>query len=261
MGSFCWRVFLIYPWSPMHLSVYKTFLGIIQIMTWCVYVLVIPTIIQLAIWDARRAVGSDTRKAPKTAFMRFMQRHGYTALCIASVLAVEYVQGHLTNSPEPYIRVIGGSVIALTFSLLLFSLKILVQVVYGALEFVFGLASCGFSLSSMGAEFTAASLIGLVSSVYLMIRAMDNIKKGLDERAKNKETLLDGAETGKGIMPERSQWLSGTCNFCTGTFIQCSGRFRSIPYRSHDRRRACRKCSAVVLLRQWVSCSIAMFLP
>jgi hypothetical protein len=45
-----------------------------------------------------------------------------------------------------------------------------------------------FSLSTMGDDrLTGAAFIGLMTSIYLMIRAFDNIKNGLDQRRESKE--------------------------------------------------------------------------
>jgi hypothetical protein len=84
-------------------------------------------------------------------------------------------------------RVVLGTVVALVCGILLFTLKIRRQIIYGTMEAIFAVGSCAFSLAHMGENLTGAAFIGLISSIYLMIRAMDNIKKGLDERKKEKE--------------------------------------------------------------------------
>jgi hypothetical protein len=171
----------------MHVSIAYTFLGIVQVMVWCVYALLTLILFDLAILDLLRVIGKDPRKKPANAFQRFMQRRGYVLLYGGALLATRYAQNHLANSPERYLRVIGGVAIAVALSSLLFWMKIVAQTLYGVLELGFALGSCGFSLSLMGETFTAAAIIGLLSSIYLMIRAFDNIKKGLDARKKREE--------------------------------------------------------------------------
>ena len=56
----------------------------------------------------------------------------------------------------------------------------------------------------MGERLTPGGLIVLVSSIYLMIRAFDNIKKGLEERGKKKEEDSEEAS----VTPETPKQLS-----------------------------------------------------
>ena len=58
---------------------------------------------------------------------------------------------------------------------------------YAVGEGLFAIIYCGVSISKMGDKFATAEFVALVSSIYLMIRAMDNYKKSRDEKKKAKE--------------------------------------------------------------------------
>jgi len=79
-------------------------------------------------------------------------------------------------------RVVLGTILALLFGLLLFTVKISRPMIYGALEGIFAIGSCAVSLSIMSDFIDLPHIIVLITSIYLMVRALDNIKKGLDAR-------------------------------------------------------------------------------
>jgi hypothetical protein len=97
-------------------------------------------------------------------------------------------------------RVILGSVVVVIFAGLLFLLKLQQPIFYGSLEALFAVWSCAFSLSRVGDTLSATVLIGLFTSIYLMIRSADNVNKGVDQwRAKRRGIL---ATTKKLSKPE-----------------------------------------------------------
>ena len=84
-------------------------------------------------------------------------------------------------------RVLLGMGIVLIFSMLLFYVKVSNLKLYAVGEGLFAIIYCGVSISKMGDKFATAEFVALVSSIYLMIRAMDNYQKSRDEKKKAKE--------------------------------------------------------------------------
>jgi hypothetical protein len=169
----------------MNVSVDHTFLGIIKFLTLCVNVLLLITAGNLILKDLRRVVDNDPHPDPSSGkFNRFMKRHGYVLLCGVAFFANRFFERYMTQSNDRYLKTGGGLLITMIFSLLLFILKLTLPLIYGFFELGFAVVSCRFSLGLLGDTFTMAPLIAFISSIYLMIRAFDNIKRGFDERKK-----------------------------------------------------------------------------
>ena len=82
-------------------------------------------------------------------------------------------------------RVTLGSVVVILVSLVLFGMKITEPLIHGFLEALFALAACVWSIEAkMTDTLSPEATVTLFASAYLMIRAMDNIKKGVEERTK-----------------------------------------------------------------------------
>jgi hypothetical protein len=110
------------------------------------------------------------------------------ALAVAAINRV--VQVYLPRMSPSLARVLLGTIAVAIFSGLLFLLKQQQQIVYGTAELLFALWSCAFSLSRMGDTMSGPVLIGLFTSIYLMIRAADNITKGMEQFRSKKRSVL-----------------------------------------------------------------------
>jgi hypothetical protein len=77
----------------------------------------------------------------------------------------------------------GGVWLVITLSSMLFYIKVNSPLLYGSIELAFAFVSACISTMTLKEDKVTATII-LASSVYLMVRAFDNIKKGLDERKK-----------------------------------------------------------------------------
>jgi hypothetical protein len=87
-------------------------------------------------------------------------------------------------------RVLLGTVVVVIFAGLLFLVKQQQQIVYGTFEAAFAIWSCAFSLSRVGDTLSGPVLSGLFTSIYLMIRAADNISKGIEHFRSKKRGVL-----------------------------------------------------------------------
>ena len=88
------------------------------------------------------------------------------------------------------VRVLLGTLVVSLAALLLYQLKQRNQVLYGCFEFMFAAMSLAYSLMKMGDTFTGTGIIVLFSSIYLMIRAMDNFERGLEKNREKEQSIL-----------------------------------------------------------------------
>jgi hypothetical protein len=109
---------------------------------------------------------------------------------IAAGVLNRVVQIYLPRMAPSLARELLGTLVVLVFSGLLFLLKQQQQIVYGSLELLFAICSSVLSLAHMTDTLNGPTLIGLFTSIYLMIRAADNITKGIEQyRAKRRGVL------------------------------------------------------------------------
>jgi len=74
-------------------------------------------------------------------------------------------------------------------ALLLFTLKIKYLRGYSVLEVIFALTVTYQTMSSTADLITPTQALGLLTSVYLLIRGIDNFRKDLDERKDNVQVV------------------------------------------------------------------------
>jgi hypothetical protein len=169
----------------MNIPVAQTFLGLIKIMSWCIYVMLAVVVFIVAASVVIRKL--LVRVGPMWPFddpAELVVRGWSEILSIATAAfgATWFLGRYLSHSSDGSIRVVGGILIALIFGLVLFSLKVRTPLIYGGLELCFAIGSSRYSLSKIDADFTSGATVVFLTSIYLMVRAFDNIKKGLDER-------------------------------------------------------------------------------
>jgi len=87
---------------------------------------------------------------------------------------------------RPIARTVLGSVLLLFLSSLLFWLKVTALRIYAYLEMAFALVVSAQSMYSLGDVVEPIRLFGLLTAIYFMVRGMDNFKKDLDERRKQR---------------------------------------------------------------------------
>jgi hypothetical protein len=87
-------------------------------------------------------------------------------------------------------QIVLGTVVVLVFAFLLFLLKQEQQMMYGSVALAFAIWSSSFSLSRMNNTLTAPVVVGLFTSIYLTIRAADNITRGYEQWKARKRSVL-----------------------------------------------------------------------
>jgi hypothetical protein len=204
----------------MRLSLPAFLIKIVLIFTWLVYPLIVLVLVYLMRKNARIGIGTaymfhvifhthqhtgadreEVRAAGKQmsgiiahdayatgSKIYLMQYWIPGALAVAAINRA--VQVYLPRMSPAHARVVLGTIAVAIFAGLLFLLKQKWQIIYGAVELLFALWSCAFSLSRMGDTMSGPVLIGLFTSIYLMIRAADNMTKGIEHfRAKKRSVL------------------------------------------------------------------------
>jgi hypothetical protein len=194
-----------YPCLPMKILVVPTFVNIVLAITWLIdAALAIGLVFLFYIYDIRdpRSVPSlgavpqtsyqkvkDQRQ--KLAVYKYERREFHTIflpIMVVIALITFAVQIWLPRMQPSLARMVLGSVVVLLFALLLFVIKVNTLLLYGYLEGLFALGSCVWSLGNKVHDtLTPEATITLLGSIYLMIRAMDNIKKGLEQRENQKK--------------------------------------------------------------------------
>jgi hypothetical protein len=203
----------------MGISLAPTFLNIVMVFTWLIYVLLT--------WEVGRRMRDNMRMGTGIVYMMHVLFHLYLDTSetkeasravgkdLAQIIAHDVYTGRSMTSMKVFIPivlvlaalnrtaqvflprmdpngsgVILGTVVTLVFVGLLFGIKLRQPFAYGVLEAIFALGSCIFSLWHMGDTLNGPAVIGLFSSIYLMIRALDNISKGRDQwRSKRRGAL------------------------------------------------------------------------
>jgi hypothetical protein len=204
----------------MGISLPTTLIKIVLIFTWLVYPLLIWVLVYLMRKNARINIGisymmhvvfhthqhtgedKEQMRAAGKQMSRIIAHDAYAAgnkiylmqywipgaLVIAAINRAAQV--YLPRMGPSLARVLLGAIAVAIFAGLLFLLKREQQIVYGTAEALFALWSCAFSLSRMGNTMSGSVLIGLFSSIYLMIRAGDNITKGMEQLRLKKRGVL-----------------------------------------------------------------------
>lgn len=160
------------------------------------------------------------------------------AIVAAGILNCGF-QIFVSRMPQSHARVDLGLIVVAIFAGLLFRLKVAQPIVYGTLEGAFGFASCRYSLAHMSETdtFTPPILIVLFTSIYLMIRAVDNIKRGLDERREKARSILTTIErlskhqaaAGFRLMFAAIVRSTGKLFFVSSGFRENEGAFTAVP--------------------------------
>jgi len=70
------------------------------------------------------------------------------------------------------------------FSLMLYGLKLKALLVYAIVEIFFALIVCVNTIAPMGNYVEPVQIVGLFTSVYLVVRGLDNLSKGVQARNK-----------------------------------------------------------------------------
>jgi hypothetical protein len=175
----------------MNISTAQLFTHTIEIMSYCV-ALGMLIVIADRIWNKGSSrlwpFGNLTGEAKK----KIADRLAVISVCLL------FLGQRLLHSSETYERVVGGTIVALIFGAILFILKINSPLLYGILEFCFAIGACVASLGTkVGDKLTPDAGVVLVGSVYFMIRAMDNIKKGSDVLAERRKPKNEPATSSK----------------------------------------------------------------
>jgi hypothetical protein len=204
----------------MRISLPSTLIRIVLVFTWCIYPLLVFLIVFLArknyrinygfsymfhfILHVYKAAGED-RETAHAAARQWSSIIAYDTYAtgnkiylmkywVPAVLAAGAInrtaQVYLPSMRPSLARDLLGTIVVVIFSGLLFWLKQQFTIVYGAVEAAFAVGSCILSLQRLGDVFDATVVIGLFGSIYLMIRAADNVSKGLDQwRSKRRGVL------------------------------------------------------------------------
>jgi hypothetical protein len=194
---------LIYPWSPMGISLTPTFVHIVVFLTWMIDLLAFFVVIGHVV-GYYRAYGivpmppwtKESRQVKiKTRLGELEYGRTFYFVVIPLLALVLFftrlAQHFLPMMPPTLSRTIFGVAVMLVFALLLFNLKLEEPTIYGVLEGLFAIISCGCFLAQMKDDkLTETVAIGLMSSIYLMIRSFDNVKRGIDQARPEKEKQL-----------------------------------------------------------------------
>ena len=209
-----------YSCLPMGISLPTTLIKVVLFFTWMVYPLLVWVLAYLMRKNARINIGigymmhvvfhtyqhsgedKEQMRAAGKQMAHIIAHDAYAAgnkiylmqywIPGALVVAVinRVVQVYLPRMGPSLARVLLGTIAVAIFAGLLFLLKQQQQIVYGTAELLFALWSCAFSLSRMGDTMSGSVLIGLLTSIYLMIRAGDNITKGIEQFRLKKRSVL-----------------------------------------------------------------------
>jgi hypothetical protein len=204
----------------MRLSLPAFLIKIVLFFTWLVYPLLISFLVWLGRKNARIGIGTaymfhvlfhtfqhtgedrEEMRAAGRQMSRIIAHDAYAAgskiylmkYWIPAALSVgilnRAVQVYLPRMSAAHARMVLGTIAVAVIALILFLLKQKWQIAYGAVELLFALWSSAFSLSRMGDMVSGLVLIGLFTSIYLMIRAADNITKGTEQFQARKRSVL-----------------------------------------------------------------------
>lgn len=119
----------------------------------------------------------------------------FTLLCLPIYLLLLYGSVvTVTHSIGEKNAVVVGTSLIFIIGCILYTLRKKLLIYYGYLEIVVALLIGGFTISKVAPESTFANflesnnalptLIGLISSAYIVVRGLDNINKGKEEKKK-----------------------------------------------------------------------------
>jgi hypothetical protein len=103
-------------------------------------------------------------------------------VCPLLIVVLRRLQIVIPGISHPAARIWIGTFVVLLLSLLLFVAKIKLLRYYAILEGIFAVGVCVQTLSTMRDQIQPAQSFALLTSAYLIIRAMDNFKKDWDAR-------------------------------------------------------------------------------
>ncbi len=88
----------------------------------------------------------------------------------------------VTEARPETLRTYVGTSFVIAVACGLFALKVLALRIYALIEIVFAIAICLQTMSGMTDVISHVQAFGIATSAYLLVRGLDNFKKGLDER-------------------------------------------------------------------------------
>jgi hypothetical protein len=204
----------------MGMSLPSTLIKIVLVFTWLIYPLLVWVLAYLGRKNMRIGIGTaymmhilfhtheqtgEDREQMRAAGKQVAHVIAHDAYAAGSrIYLMKYwipavlVIGAINRAAQVYLprmrpslaRELLGTIVVAIFAGLLFMLKKQQPIVYGTAELLFALSSCAFSLSRAGDTLSWPALIGLFTSIYLMIRAADNINKGVEQLRAKKRAIL-----------------------------------------------------------------------
>jgi hypothetical protein len=204
----------------MGMSLPSTLIKIVLVFTWLIYPLLVWVLAYLGRKNMRIGIGTaymmhilfhtheqtgEDREQMRAAGKQVAHVIAHDAYAAGSrIYLMKYwipavlVIGAINRAAQVYLPRMGpslarellGTIVVAIFAGLLFMLKKQQPIVYGTAELLFALSSCAFSLSRAGDTLSWPALIGLFTSIYLMIRAADNINKGVEQLRAKKRAIL-----------------------------------------------------------------------
>lgn len=156
-----------------------SFLKVMNILFYSVYVMLTIAFVGGCVGLYRRRKYLHSSKVfgrmlfPWEAFVR---------VTLGPLLALELWRWQIAFStlPSPKTRVMLGMILVCLLSILLFVLKVKALKLYATVESAFALIVCYKTLDSMADVVQPVQLLGLFTSAYLIIRGLDNFRKGLE---------------------------------------------------------------------------------
>jgi hypothetical protein len=168
------------------------FYYVIMVLTWAidaliVYLLLSTGFLVLKKYEFESLVFGKTKGATPGRWhqsLRTLYFRVIVPFCLILAVVNRLAQVWIPRMQPSISRVVLGTLVALIFSLLLFYVKVSNLSAYAIVEGLFAIIYCAVTLSRMGPVFTLAEAVALIASIYLMIRAFDNLKKGREESKK-----------------------------------------------------------------------------
>jgi hypothetical protein len=204
----------------MGMSLPFTLIKIVLVFTWLIYPLLVWVLVYLGRKNMRIGIGTaymmhvlfhthqqtgEDKEQMRAAGKQVAHVITHDAYAVGSrIYLMKYwipavlVIGAINRAAQVYLprmepslaRELLGTIVVAIFAGLLFMLKQQQPIVYGTAELLFALWSCAFSLSRAGGTLSGSVLIGLFTSIYLMIRAADNINWGVEQLRATKRAIL-----------------------------------------------------------------------
>jgi len=204
----------------MGISLPSTLIKIVLIFTWLIYPLLIWVLVYLMRKNERIEAGiaymmhvllhtndqtGEDKGQIRAAGEQVAHIIGHDAYAAGSrIYLMKYwipavlVLGAINRAAQVYLPRMGpsldrellGTIVVAIFAGLLFVLKQQQPILYGTAEFLFALLSCAFSLSRAADTLSGPVLIGLFTSIYLMVRAAENVNRGAEQLRVKKRAIL-----------------------------------------------------------------------